>query len=38
MIEKGFKDSGDEEGQVCRMDPFSMELSKEVDMSDDIED
>ena len=26
MIEKGFKDSGDEEGQVC-----SMELGKEVD-------
>ena len=33
MIEKGFKDSGDEEGQVC-----GMELGKEVDMSDDFED
>ena len=33
MIKKGFKDSGEEEGQVC-----SMELGKEVDMSDDIED
>ena len=33
MIEKGFKDSGDEEGQVC-----SMELGMTVDMSDDIED
>ena len=33
MIEKGFKDSGDEEGQVCKMD-----LGKKVDVSDDIED
>ena len=33
MIKKGFKDSGDEEGQVCRM-----ELGKEVDVSGDIED
>ena len=33
MIEKGFKDSGDEEEQVC-----SLELGKKVDMSDDIED
>ena len=33
MIEKGFKDLGDEEGQVC-----SMELGKEVDMSGDMEE
>ena len=29
MIEKGFKDSGDEKGQVC-----GMEIGKKVDLSE----